>query len=54
MKLTFITLNTTFKYDSGDITTKDASTLETNVLSTITNYNNDTLENFTGVFRYSN
>ena len=27
--------------------------IETNVLSTITNYNNDTLENFTGVFRHS-
>ena len=49
---TFITLNTSFKYDNG-ATTKDASTLETNVLSTITNYNNDTLENFTGVFRHS-
>ena len=49
---TYITLNTSFKYDNG-ATTKDASTLETNVLSTITNYNNDTLENFTGVFRHS-
>ena len=51
-EITYITLNTNFKYDNG-ATTKDASTLETNVLSTITNYNNDTLENFTGVFRHS-
>ena len=49
---TFITLDTTFKYDTTG-TTKDSSTLATDVLSVITNYNNDTLENFTGVFRYS-
>ena len=49
---TFITLNTTFKYDST-ATTKGSSTLETDVLNTITNYGTDTLENFTGVFRHS-
>jgi len=49
---TFITLTTTFKYDSS-LTTKDVSTLETNVLSAIATYNEDTLENFTGMFRYS-
>jgi hypothetical protein len=49
---TFITLETTFKYDSS-LTTKDVSTLETNVIEAITGYNTDTLENFTGVFRYS-
>jgi len=49
---TFITLETTFKYDSS-LTTKDVSTLETNVIEAITDYNTDTLENFTGVFRYS-
>ena len=49
---TFITLETTFKYDSS-LTTKDVSTLETNVVEAITGYNTDTLENFTGVFRYS-
>jgi len=49
---TFITLETTFKYDSS-ATTKDVSTLETNVIEAITDYNTDTLENFTGMFRYS-
>ena len=49
---TFITLTTTFKYDSS-ATTKDVSTLETNVVEAITGYNTDTLENFTGMFRYS-
>jgi len=49
---TFITLTTTFKFDSS-LTTKDTSTLQTNVLSAISNYNEDTLENFTGMFRYS-
>ena len=49
---TFITLTTTFKYDSN-LTTKDASTLATNVLNAISNYNSNTLENFTGMFRYS-
>ena len=49
---TFLTLDTTFKYDTG-ATTKDSTTLATNVLAAITTYNNDTLENFTGVFRYS-
>jgi len=49
---TFITLNTTFKYDTG-ATTKDVSTLETNVLTVISNYNANTLQDFTGVFRHS-
>ena len=49
---TFITLDTSFKYDTT-ATTKDSSTLATDVLSVITNYNNDTLQNFTGVFRHS-
>ncbi len=49
---TFITLDTTFKYDTT-ATTKDSTTLATNVLAAIATYNNDTLENFTGVFRYS-
>ena len=51
-EITYITLTTNFKYDSG-ATTKDVSTLETNVLSVISNYNNDTLKDFTGVFRHS-
>jgi len=49
---TFITLTTNFKYNSG-ITTKDVTTLQTNVLSAITTYNNDTLNDFAGMFRYS-
>jgi hypothetical protein len=49
---TFIILTTTFKYDSS-LTTKDISTIETNVLNVISTYNTDTLEDFTGMFRYS-
>ncbi|NWJ44004.1 hypothetical protein HX837_07390, partial [Marine Group I thaumarchaeote] len=49
---TYITLVVNFKYNSG-ITTKDVTTLQTNVLSKIATYNNDTLEDFTGMFRYS-
>jgi hypothetical protein len=49
---TYITLVVNFKYDS-DKTTKDVSTLQTNVLSKIASYNNDTLEDFVGLFRYS-
>ena len=49
---TFITLTTTFKFDSS-LTTKDVSTLQTDVLNAITSYNTNTLENFTGMFRYS-
>ena len=49
---TFIILTTTFKYDSS-LTTKDISTIETNVLNAISTYNTDTLEDFTGMFRYS-
>ena len=49
---TFITLVVNFKYNSGT-TTKDVSTLQTNVLTKIASYNNDTLEDFAGMFRYS-
>jgi len=49
---TYIVLTTTFKYDS-DKTTKDVSTLQTNIRNAIATYNNNTLENFVGVFRYS-
>jgi hypothetical protein len=49
---TYITLVVNFKYNSG-ITTKDVTTLQTNVLSKIAIYGADTLENFTGMFRYS-
>ena len=49
---TFITLETTFKFDSNQ-TTKDISTIETNVINAISSYNTETLEDFTGMFRYS-
>jgi hypothetical protein len=49
---TYITLVVNFKYNSG-ITTKDVTTLQTNVLSKVAIYNNNTLEDFTGMFRYS-
>ena len=49
---TFIILTTTFKYDSS-LTIKDVSTLQTNVLDAISSYNTNTLEDFTGMFRYS-
>ena len=49
---TYITLIITFKYDSS-LTTKDVSTLQTNVSDAITSYNTSTLEDFTGMFRYS-
>ena len=49
---TYLTVTTNFKYNSG-LTTKAKSTLETNVLNTILLYNQDTLENFTGMFRHS-
>ena len=49
---TFITLVVNFKYNSGR-TTKDVTTLQTNVLTKIATYNNDELEDFAGMFRYS-
>jgi len=49
---TFITLAVNFKYNSG-LTTKDVTTLQTNVLNAVATYNNDTLEDFAGMFRYS-
>ena len=49
---TFITLIVNFKYNSGR-TTKDVTTLQTNVLTKVATYNNETLEDFAGMFRYS-
>jgi len=49
---TFITLSVNFRYNSG-LTTKDVTTLQTNVLNAVATYNNDTLEDFAGMFRYS-
>jgi hypothetical protein len=49
---TFITTNTSFKYNSAN-TTKDVTTLQTNILNEIANHSSGTLQNFTGVFRHS-
>ena len=49
---TFIVLNTNFKYNSN-LTTKDSSTLASEVSTALSNYSLDTLNNFVGVFRYS-
>jgi hypothetical protein len=49
---TSILLTSTVKYDEK-LTTKTADTLKSNVLTTLTNYNSDTLQQFDGVFRYS-
>ncbi|NWJ43449.1 hypothetical protein HX837_04480 [Marine Group I thaumarchaeote] len=49
---TYLTLVSNFKYNSS-ITTKDVTTLQTNVLSTISTYSTDSLQNFTGMFRHS-
>jgi len=49
---TYLQLNSSFKFNSS-LTTKDVTTLQTNVLSTISSYNTDTLQNFTGMFRHS-
>ena len=51
-EITYITLTTTFKFDSS-LTTKDVSTLQTDVLDAVTVYNTESLEDFTGMFRYS-
>ena len=49
---TYLTLVSNFKYNSS-LTTKDVTTLQTNVLSTISTYSTDSLQNFTGMFRHS-
>ena len=49
---TYLIITTNFKYNSGN-TTLALSTLQTNVLTTILLYNQETLENFTGMFRHS-
>jgi len=49
---TFIVLGVNFKYNSN-LTTKDATTLASEVLTTLSNYSTDSLNNFVGVFRHS-
>ena len=49
---TYLILNTTFQYDSN-ATTDSKETLESEVSTTLTNFNNTDLKNFKAVFRYS-
>jgi len=49
---TTILLTSNIKYDER-ATTKTADTLKSNVITTLTNYNTNTLSKFDGVFRYS-
>ena len=49
---TSLILNTVVKYDEK-ATTKTLDTIKSNVTTTLTNYNTDTLQKFDGVFRHS-
>jgi len=49
---TTILLNSNVRYNQNT-TTKTADTLKSNIITTLTNYNTDTLNQFDGVFRYS-
>jgi hypothetical protein len=49
---TSILLTSSVKYDEK-LTTKTATTIKSDVVSTLTNYNTNTLQKFDGVFRYS-
>ena len=51
-EITKLLLTSSVKYDQK-ATTKTATTLKSNVLTTLTNYNTNTLSQFDGVFRYS-
>jgi hypothetical protein len=49
---TSILITSNVKYDSR-LTTKSATTLKSDVLSALTNYNSNTLQKFDSIFRYS-
>ena len=49
---TSVLLTSTVKFDSAS-TTETAETLKTDIITTLTNYNTNTLSKFDGVFRYS-
>ena len=51
-EITKILLTTNVKYDEKT-TTKTSDTLKSDVLTTLTNYNTNTLSQFDGIFRYS-
>ena len=51
-EITYIILNVSFKYNSNK-TTKEKSTLVSNVTTTITDFNDNKLKSFNNVFRHS-
>jgi len=51
-EITYIILDVSFKYNSNK-TTKEKSTLVSNVTTTITNFNNNELKSFNNMFRHS-
>jgi hypothetical protein len=51
-EITSVLITSVVKYNSR-LTTKSADTIKSNVVTTLTNYNTDTLQRFDGVFRYS-
>jgi hypothetical protein len=51
-EITSVLITSTVKYNAR-VTTKDSNSLKSEIFSTLTNYNTDTLQRFDGVFRYS-
>ena len=51
-EITSILLTSTIKYDANS-TTKSSDTVKADVISTLTNYNTDTLQKFDSIFRHS-
>ena len=49
---TSVLLTSTIKYDSAS-TTKSADTLKSDIVTTITNYNTNTLQKFDAIYRHS-
>ena len=50
--ITFLILNSTFKYDSS-ATTETSDSLKTSVINTLQDFNDDHLEQFEGMYRHS-
>ena len=50
--ITFLILNSVFKYDSS-ATTETSDSLKTSVISTLQNFNDNNLEQFEGMYRHS-
>ena len=51
-EIVYLILDVNFKFDSSR-TTKEKATLESDITTTLTNYNNDKLKTFNNVFRHS-